>query len=375
MRRRQGNTRVRRQAGGHRRGALLALALLLALLAAACGQSGTAGEAGGGATAGSGDATAAAGSEAAAGEETAAPIEGDNSVTLGTGIDATYAQIFVAVDAGILEDLRLDAQYQTFEAGGMSIEQAGAGTVDVGAAGELPGLAPFADGAPIRYVATGLTTGRSGGVGAAPGITEPSDLAGKRVAILEGSTSELYQTLFFQKHGLEGQAETVNVAPPEMIPALQSGQVQAMFVWEPWLTRLTETVDGASVPWRYGDDDVYTLHWGYWFNADFLEERREVAERTLQGLAAASDWIAENPDEAAQIVADATRSEVADIERQMADLDYEVRLSEEDVAHYRDKIIPFANAEGLIDVDDPEAFIEEFMYPDLLESVSTAGAG
>lgn len=368
---------MRRQADGgvgHRRGTLVA-ALLLTLLLPACGSSGTADEVGGEATAGSGDATGAPGSEAAEGGSKPAPIEGDNTVTLGAGIDATYAQIFVAVDAGILADLGLDAQYQTFEAGGMSIEQAGAGTVDVGAAGELPGLAPFADGSPIRYVATGLTTGRSGGVGAAAGITEPSDLAGQRVAVLEGSTSELYQTLFFQEHGLEGQVETVNVAPPEMIPALQSGEVQALFVWEPWLTRLTETVDGASIPWRYGDDDVYTLHWGYWFNTDFIEQRGEVAERTLQGLSAASDWIAENPDEAAQIVADATQSEVADIQEQMADLDYEVRLSDEDVAHYRDNIIPFATEKGLVDVDDPAAFIDEFMYPDLLEQVSTAEAG
>src|SRR3954469_26065410 len=202
-------------------------------------------------------------------------------VIIGAGIDATYGEVFVAVDKGFFAKQGIDAEYKTFEAGGMSIAAAAAGTVQVGAAGELPGLKPVSDGAKIVYVATGVYTGKSGGTGVVAGVKTPQDLVGKKVAVLKGSTSELYQTLFFRKHGLEGKVDVVNVAVPEMIPAMARGDVQAIFVWEPWLTRLQETVANSSVPWRYNSDGVYELHWGYWFNKDFVEKTPDVAEKTL----------------------------------------------------------------------------------------------
>src|SRR5436190_24000230 len=146
-------------------------------------------------------------------------------VIIGVGIDATYGEIFVAVDKGFFAAQGIDAEYKTFEAGGMTIAAAAAGTVQVGAAGELPGLKPVSDGARIVYVATGVYTGKSGGTGVIAGIKTPADLVGKKVAVLKGSTSELYQTLFFRKHGLDGKATVVNVAVPEMIPAMSRGDV------------------------------------------------------------------------------------------------------------------------------------------------------
>ena len=291
-------------------------------------------------------------------------------VILGAGVDATYGEMFVAVDKGFMAAQGLDAEYKTFEAGGMTIAAAAAGTVQVGAAGELPGLKPVSDGAHIVYVATGVYTGRSGGTGVAPGITKPEDLVGKKVAVLKGSTSELYQTLFFRKHGLDGKATVVNVAVPEMIPALSRGDVQAVFVWEPWLTRMQETVPGSTVPWRYGSDGVYELHWGYWFNRDFVEKTPDVAEKTLRALIQAAQWINANKDAAAEIIAKPTRTSKADILKQMADLRYAVDLRRENLAHYENNIVPFAIQQGLIKPSDPKAFVESFFYPQLIKKVA-----
>ena len=293
-----------------------------------------------------------------------------NKVILGTGIDATYGEIFVAVDKGFFKQEGVDAEYKTFEAGGMSIAAAAAGTVQVGAAGELPGLKPVSDGAKIVYVATGLYTGKSGGTGVAPGIRTPQDLIGKKVAVLKGSTSELYQTLFFRKHGLDGKVEVVNVAVPEMIPAMARGDVQAIFVWEPWLTRLQETVPNSSVPWRYGSDGVYELHWGYWFNKDFIEKNPQLAEKTLAALVKATDWINANKDEAAEIISKPTRTPKAEILKQMADLRYATDMRRENIQHYQQNIVPFAIKQGLIKPADPNAFVDSFFYPQLMKKVA-----
>jgi len=291
-------------------------------------------------------------------------------VVIGVGIDATYGEIFVAVDKGFFAAQGIDAEYKTFEAGGMTIAAAAAGTVQVGAAGELPGLKPVSDGARIVYVATGVYTGKSGGTGVVGGIKKPDDLVGKKVAVLKGSTSELYQTLFFRKHGLDGKVQVVNVAVPEMIPAMARGDVQAIFVWDPWLARMQETVPNSSVPWRYGSDGVYELHWGYWFNRDFVEKTPDVAEKTLKALIGAAEWINANKDEAAEIIAKPTRTPKADIQKQMADLRYAVDLRKENLTHYQLNIVPFAVQQGLIKVSDPKAFVESFFYPQLMKKVA-----
>ncbi len=298
------------------------------------------------------------------------PAQAQDKVVLGAGIDATYGEIFVAVDKGFFSKRGVNAEYKTFEAGGMSIAAAAAGTVQVGAAGELPGIKPFSDGAKIVYVATGLYTGRSGGTGVAAGITKPEDLIGKKVGVLKGSTGELYQTLFFRKHNLDGKVEVVNVAPPEMIPAMGRGDVQAIFIWEPWLTRLTQTVANSSVPWRYNSDGVYELHWGYWFNKDFIDKTPDLAEKTLAALIEATDWINANKEEAAEIIAKPTRTPKADILKQMADLRYATDLKRQNVNHYQQNIIPFVMKQGLIKPADPNAFVESFFYPQLMKKVA-----
>jgi ABC-type nitrate/sulfonate/bicarbonate transport system substrate-binding protein len=291
-------------------------------------------------------------------------------VVIGVGIDATYGEIFVAVDKGFFARQGIDAEFKTFEAGGMTIAAAAAGTVQVGAAGELPGMKPVSDGARVVYVATGVYTGRSGGTGVVAGIRKPDDLVGKKVAVLKGSTSELYQTLFFRKHGLDGKVTVVNVAVPEMIPAMARGDVQAIFVWDPWLARMQETVPNSSVPWRYGSDGVYELHWGYWFNRDFVEKTPEVAEKTLLALIQAAEWINANKDEAAEIIAKPTRTPKADILKQMADLRYAVDLRRENLQHYQDNIVPFAIKQGLIKPVDAKAFVESFFYTQLIKKVA-----
>jgi ABC-type nitrate/sulfonate/bicarbonate transport system substrate-binding protein len=146
--------------------------------------------------------------------------------------------------------------------------------------------------------------------------------------------------------------------------------VQAIFVWEPWLTRMQETVPGSAVPWRYGSDGVYELHWGYWFNKDFVEKTPDAAEKTLRALIQAAEWINANKDAAAEIIAKPTRTSKADILKQMADLRYSVDLRRENLAHFQNNIVPFAIQQGLIKVNDPKAFVESFFYPQLMKKVA-----
>ena len=47
---------------------------------------------------------------------------------------------------------------------------------------------------------------------------------------------------------------------PEMVAALERRDIDAFFLWEPWLAKASQLVEGAHVLARSGDDDVYILN-------------------------------------------------------------------------------------------------------------------
>jgi len=46
---------------------------------------------------------------------------------------------------------------------------------------------------------------------------------------------------------------------PRMVAALERRDIDAFFLWEPWLDKAAQLVQGARVLARSGDDDVYIL--------------------------------------------------------------------------------------------------------------------
>jgi ABC-type nitrate/sulfonate/bicarbonate transport system substrate-binding protein len=67
------------------------------------------------------------------------------------------------------------------------------------------------------------------------GIADASHLSGKRVGISIGTSSDLAFSYFLDTHGgSPATIEIVNVSPPDMIAALESGSVDAINIWQPF---------------------------------------------------------------------------------------------------------------------------------------------
>ena len=66
-------------------------------------------------------------------------------------------------------------------------------------------------------------------------VASPADLKGKKIGIAVGTSSDLAFSYFLEAHGLsKSNVEIVNVSPPDMIPALDSGSVDAINIWQPF---------------------------------------------------------------------------------------------------------------------------------------------
>jgi ABC-type nitrate/sulfonate/bicarbonate transport system substrate-binding protein len=73
-------------------------------------------------------------------------------------------------------------------------------------------------------------------------------LKGKKIGVARGSASEIFWLAFVEKNKLNLKDYTVvQVDAPEMVAALERGDIDAFTSWEPWLTRATTAIKNTII--------------------------------------------------------------------------------------------------------------------------------
>lgn len=138
-------------------------------------------------------------------------------------------------------------------------------------------------------------------------ITEVADLKGKTIAATKGTDPYFFLLRALNEAGLSGSdVEIVNVQHADGKTALENGDVDAWAGLDPYMAQ-TELEHGSKLLYRNIDFNS----WGF-LNArtKFLEEHPEYVSRILAQYERARQWILDNPEEAAAILArDAELSE------------------------------------------------------------------
>jgi NitT/TauT family transport system substrate-binding protein len=170
------------------------------------------------------------------------PVAAD--IVIGTGGQLSNADIFLGIAQGLFEEQSLTATTQILTAGSDAIPLLLKGdlnfaTVDMGTAINatqqdigITTVAPNTVGVPGEIGYAGIIAGGDSGIDA------PADLEGKKVQVNQlGGTAEVLTRASIVKDGGDpDKVQFVEIAPPEAIPALQAGQVDAIVVGEPLTT-------------------------------------------------------------------------------------------------------------------------------------------
>lgn len=86
------------------------------------------------------------------------------------------------------------------------------------------------------------------------GINTVADLKGKKIGVTFGATGDVYLQQALKAEGLSiNDIERVNTRPPSLTSAVDTGGVDAIAAWEPFLTRTLNKVEGAKLIKRGGD--------------------------------------------------------------------------------------------------------------------------
>jgi ABC-type nitrate/sulfonate/bicarbonate transport system substrate-binding protein len=261
------------------------------------------------------DTTTAATSEQAetvAEETTEVPAEFE-SVVLGVVNDMSAAPLFVASERGFFPENGLDVKLRIFSSGADMNKALQAGNIQFATASTTSVPSSRSSGLMTSLVSGGMNDATSA-INSDPmsiiatkdsGITpgDPQSIKGKKVAFLSGSTSEAYLQAFLSANDMTlDDIEAVNLEVPDHPVALVQGDVDAAVSWEPYASQSVRELGDNAVEFVRGEPLLgYII--GVGATDDTLAEAPETLKKFVAAVAQATQFIRNNPEEAAQIVA------------------------------------------------------------------------
>lgn len=232
-----------------------------------------------------------------------------SELRLGYFPNVTHATAVYGVASGIFQkDLgSTKLTTRTFNAGPEAVEALRGGALDAAFLGPNPAINGFTqtNGSLLRIVA-GATSGGAALV-VQPGITDVSQLAGKKVATPQvGNTQDVAAKYYFK--GKSVKADVIAVANADVEQAFKSKTIAAAWVPEPYVSRLVLNDGGKKLV------DEATLWPGGRFvttqlvvTQRFLKAYPAAVESLLKGLIEANDKVATKSADVQKAVNDALK--------------------------------------------------------------------
>lgn len=281
------------------------------------------------------------------------------------------ALLIVAVNGGFLEKQGLAPELKVFDSSPQALQALVSRQADVSMQTEPPQLGTRARGGKIVQVVTGWVSGRNAaGVVAGGVISTPQDFIGKTIATQRGSGANYHLVTFLAKHNLPRDKVTIKfMDAPDQIPALARNDIQALFSWEPYVTRSAQSIPNAKIFTWAGDDGVL-FHDNVVMREDFAKGDMDTAVRVVKGVIEAADWIEANRREAAKVANSVLKAPSEDaVYRELQLFKYTGEFRKTLIEHQR-RIAEWAVSLGLFQSADPKKLVDELVYPDIIRAAA-----
>ena len=279
---------------------LVSLVAVLSLAAAACGgdDDETAPEETG--------TTGATGATGATAEETGSAPE-IASITLGLLPLSDIAPVYIAMDQGLFEEEGLTVEIQLVQSGATAIPALVAGDLDITFGNYVSFFLASNEGLDLRIIAeqNRAVPGYSS-IMALPdaGIEGAADLEGRTLAVNAlSNVAEITARAQVSDAGGDPDAvEYVEIPFPDMIAALERGDVDAIFAVEPFKSLATDQLDAVEVVNPYGGRlDGFPVA-GFQATSEFVEANPNTVAAFQRAMIAASQLATDDPDQVVQIL-------------------------------------------------------------------------
>lgn len=252
------------------------------------------------------------------------------------------------------EEEGIEIEWVMSQGSNNSLEFLNSNSVDFGSSAGAAALISKANGAPIQNVYifskpewTALVTNPDSA------IDSVEDLKGKQVAATLGTDPYIFLLRALNEEDISSdEVDIVNLQHGDGASALNSGSIDAWAGLDPHMARV-ETESNAQLFYRNPDFNTY----GFLnVREDFAEMFPEYVNQIIEAYEKAREWTIENPNEAAQILADEAGIELEVSELQLDRNDFSEAIPTE---HHIEALIEAGNILQESEVIDPSIDIEE----------------
>ncbi len=142
-------------------------------------------------------------------------------------------------------------------------------------------------------------------------INSPKDFEGKTIGIPAGADVQIAINKMAEEYGVDlSKVKVANLAPSDALTALQSGNIDAMAAWEPFITKAIASggkflfsgtsyaIEGEAKPVEW-----MSVHSTLQVTDDYLKENPNTIKAVIRALEKATTYINENREEAIKILA------------------------------------------------------------------------
>jgi NitT/TauT family transport system substrate-binding protein len=199
----------------------------------------------------------------------------------------------------------VEVQWFAFNAGPSAMEAIFASSIDLTYVGPNPALNGYirSKGADIRVLAGAAEGGAALVVRTEAGLREATDFKGHKLATPQlGNTQDVAARAWLKKNGLRvtltgGDVQVVPTPNPDQLALFKTGQIDAAWTVEPWVSRLEQEANGKVLVEQR--DTVTTVLVA---SAKFLRAQPALAEKFRAAHSELTAWIGAHGPEAQEQV-------------------------------------------------------------------------
>ncbi|MCD8159355.1 MAG: ABC transporter substrate-binding protein [Clostridiales bacterium] len=264
---------------------------------------------------GSADTTADTGSSETTETEENSSSELTKVVALGEFDPLISGQQIIAKEKGFFEEEGLDVDLQLLTDPSVSTTMIASGEAQFYSVSNYQAINLVDKGTEVCLLAPVVNAGNTQVVVAGPNleITSAKDLEGKKMGYTDGAGVIVAVINMCEDLGVDYDSiQLVNLQASDMLASLESGQIDFFAAWEPWGIKAEEEADGtvlftgtkSYLPENTGDVDWLNFMVAIDASKNFVEENPETAQAYVSAMIKATDYINENMEECAEIIAE-----------------------------------------------------------------------
>ncbi|MCM5678458.1 NrtA/SsuA/CpmA family ABC transporter substrate-binding protein [Schlegelella sp. S2-27] len=258
------------------------------------------------------------------------------------------ALLHLAEAKGYFADEGLDVTLVPVSHGKAAIDLLTQSKVDLAAAAEVPFVISVLQGQDFALAAAVASTSKEMAIVARGdrAISAPAHLAGKKVGVTPGTSSEYFLWAFLIRHRMGPDAvELVSLPPGRMTQALAEGQVDAVSTWEPLVSEARASLGVGAV--SFVEPAAYTVMHVLVGSREFLKARSGTVSRLLRALLEAERFSRLQPREAMALAAQRLQLDLATLQPAWQNLRLQVDLRQSQLITLEDEA-RWARARGYV---------------------------